>query len=107
MKVLVVIFMLSAVLYVSSCSYISHTGKSAFNKVKVGDSEATVIDLFGSPSVREKPELLYTRYTSLPCKEKCVERLWFENMLSIGIEAWSVQLDSSGNVIAKSYWMSP
>lgn len=105
----IVLFGLLAVpvFYVSSCEFISKTGSHAFDAVNVGDTRASVVQIFGKPSHIEHPDLLYAAYAASPCKVPCVERLWFENRLSIGMEAWSVELDKSGRVVHKAYWMSP
>lgn len=93
---------------VGACSYKSHVRNSAFDAVRVGDTEASVIARFGTqPSVREKSGELFSRYASQPCGGDCAERLWFENRLSLDTEAWSVELDQGSRVIKKSRWVSP
>jgi hypothetical protein len=93
---------------IGSCTFVSHSRNGAFEAVQIGDSERRILDLFGvQPSVREKPSALFSRYASAPCEAPCVERLWFENRLSLDIEAWSVELDKDGRVIKKSHWVSP
>ena len=93
---------------VASCAFVSHTRNSAFEAVQVGVSERSVLDLFGSqPSVREKPGVLFARYASEPCAGPCVERIWFENRLSLDTEAWSIELDQDRHVVKKSRWVSP
>lgn len=93
--------------YVSSCSYISSRKGKAFDAINVGDVEETVIQKMGSPAVREKPGTLFSRYASEPCREPCAERLWYENSLSLDIEAWSFELNAASQVIRKSRWISP
>lgn len=93
---------------IGSCTYVSHARNRAFELVQVGDAESKVIDLFGAqPSVREQPGALFARYASVPCAKPCAERLWFENRLSLDIEAWSVELDTDRREIKKSRWVSP
>lgn len=93
---------------VGACSYKSHARNSAFDAVQIGDTEASVINRFGTqPSVRERPDVSFSRYASQPCGGDCAERLWFENRLSIDTEAWSVELDKRSRVIKKSRWVSP
>lgn len=105
--VLLIVGLLIAV-GIGSCTYVSHVRNRAFESVQVGDAESKVIDLFGvQPSVREKPGALFARYATAPCTEPCAERLWFENRLSLDIEAWSVELDRDRRVIKKSRWVSP
>lgn len=96
------------VCFVGACSITSHFRNSAFDAVQVGDTEQMVIERFGvQPSVREKAGVLFGRYASQPCSGPCVERLWFENRLSLDTEAWSVELSKDRRVIKKSRWISP
>ena len=91
-----------------ACSFTSYSRNSAFDAVRVGDAESEVIARFGKqPSVRESPDVLFARYASRPCGGECVERLWFENRLSLDTEAWSVELDMNSRVVRKSKWVSP
>ncbi|MEF9406635.1 MULTISPECIES: hypothetical protein [Ralstonia solanacearum species complex] len=106
-KVILLGVLMLPVFYVASCEYISKTGRGAFEAVNIGDTRTSVIQNFGQPSHVEHPGLLYDAYAASPCKAPCAERLWFENRLSIGIEAWSVELDNGGRVVHKAYWMSP
>ena len=93
---------------VGACAFTSHSRNSAFDAVQLGDAEAAVIAHFGAlPSVREKPDAMFARYVSQPCGNECVERLWFENRLSLDTEAWSVTLDKNRRVIKKARWVSP
>lgn len=93
---------------IGSCAFVSHTRNAAFESVQLGTSESDVLTLFGSkPSVREKPGVLFARYASEPCSASCVERIWFENRLSLDTEAWSIELDQDKRAIKKSHWMSP
>lgn len=93
--------------YVSSCAYIAKTNSNGFDAIKVGDTEARVIELMGTPSVREKPDILFSRYATEKCPSPCVERFWYENRMALDIEAWSVELDISRRVVIKSHWASP
>lgn len=95
------------ILYLVSCSGLSASKSRAFDSIKLGDSRKVVVDAFGTPDVQELPEKLFARYASKPCGGACRERLWFENKLSLGIEAWSVELDQNGHVIHKAHWHSP
>lgn len=93
---------------IGACSIKSHMRNAAFDAVQVGDTEAAVIARFGTqPDIREIPGTLFRRYASQPCDGECVQRLWFENRLSLDTEAWSVELDKSSRVIRKSRWVSP
>ena len=90
------------------CTFVSHARNSPFEALQVGASERSVIDLFGAqPSVREKPGVLFARYASEPCAAPCVERIWFENKLSLDTEAWFIELDQDQHVVKKSRWVSP
>lgn len=107
MKTLALLLLGSMVLYLVTCSGLSASKSRAFDSIKPGDSRKAVVDVLGAPDVRELPEQLFARYASKPCSGACTERLWFENKLSLGIEAWSVELDKNGRVIHKAYWNSP
>lgn len=104
-KLMLLVTALSIVSSIGACNYISGARNAAYKAVQIGDAEAAVIERFGQPSVRETPELLFSRYASAPCK--CTERLWFENRLSLDTEAWSVELDSRRQVQGKTRWVSP
>ena len=90
-----------------ACAYKSYFFNAAFDAVQMGDTEASVIARFNTqPTEREKPVALFARYASQPCGGDCIERLWFENRLSLDTEAWSVELDKHRRVIKKSRWIS-
>ena len=100
--------LLSAVLYISTCSFISHREAKGFGAINVGDSEREVMHLLGNPSLREHAGAgPFIRYTSYACVAPCSERLWYENHLSIFGEAWSVDLNDDRRVIKKVRWVSP
>jgi outer membrane protein assembly factor BamE (lipoprotein component of BamABCDE complex) len=101
-------FVLIPLCYVSTCSVISHQRASSFEKVDVGDSRQRVLEAMGDPSVYEKDgSAQFLRYASAACKARCAERFWYENHMSMDMEAWSVAFDASGNVIEKAHWVSP
>ncbi|PTR32892.1 hypothetical protein C8J98_104103 [Luteibacter sp. OK325] len=91
----------------ASCSYISHERNAAFNSVQIGDTKDKVIDAFDAKFVSKPSGVAYTKYDTGGCQSPCVERLWFENILSMDIEAWSFDLDKGGRVIGKGKWNSP
>lgn len=93
--------------YVTACSWVSHRGESAMAQIADGDSEAKVIALFGAPTVREQQGAGYHRYVNDACTAPCVERLWFENRLSVVDEAWFVALDKDGRVLKAAHLVSP
>ncbi|MEQ7665632.1 hypothetical protein ABQG29_20650, partial [Xanthomonas nasturtii] len=107
MKIVVLLLVCGAVIYLATCSGLSASKSHAFEVIKHGDSREAVVDALGVPDVRELPGKLFARYASKPCEGSCKERLWFENKLSLGIEAWSVELDQDDHVIDKAHWHSP
>jgi len=87
-----------------------HTNRryaDAFEHIGLGDSREHVVALFGEPSVTEYPGRPFLLYASGGCSGRCTQRLWFENRLMPGIEAWSLELDAHGQVIDKGYWLFP
>lgn len=109
-KVIKLIGILAIIVVVASllsCAYLSHKGNAAFDSVKVGDSQAQVIDRFGLPYVAKPAGVPYPRYGAQGCKSPCTERLWFRNSMSLDIEAWSVDFDKQDQVIDKYHWSSP
>ncbi len=96
-----------SVLYFSACTGISVRIADGYESVELGDTEEEVIRALGEPSVRESPGDMFLRYASHPCQEPCAERLWFENRLSLDIQAWSIELDEHRRVLDKAQWTSP
>ena len=96
------------VLSISACTFASFANDTAYDKVKVGESEAAVIDQFRSePSERDRRGTASGRYTSTPCAGACFECLWYENRLSLVDEAWFVEVESGLRVIGKGKVSSP
>jgi hypothetical protein len=95
------------ILYLSSCGYIAHSKNKSFDLIKMGDSEQDVILEMGNPTVREKGDVLFSRYASKKCQGTCSERFWYENRLSFDTQAWSIDLNKENRVINKSRWISP
>lgn len=93
--------------YVASCSYNSYRGNAAMAQIKNGDSERQVIALFGLPTTRERQNASYPRYVNDKCIDPCVERLWFQNKLSIADEAWFVTVDKDRRVLDSAHLISP
>ena len=81
--------------------------QSAFASTRVGDTEAVVIERFGSPRYREPKNQPYTRYADRPCEDACERRLWWEVLFLPGIEAWSVEIGANHTVLGKAHWLSP
>jgi hypothetical protein len=102
-RILIVI----SLLYLTTSVYVGMKRRAAYNSIRIGDSASFVITQFGNPSVREQPDHPFARYASSKCESPCVERLWFENRLTLDIEAWSVSLGSDGRVVEKYHWISP
>lgn len=106
-KILLVVAMLSPVAYVFTCTHIADERQRAFGLVRVGDTRDTVLAQFGKPSVSETKDLPFRRYASIGCSAPCEERLWFENRMTFGIEAWSIELGADRRVVHKAHWVSP
>lgn len=94
-------------LYVSSCSYIGVRYNNAFNDLDMGAPVPDVLMRMGPPSYIEKSAAIFSRYASGACVSPCVERMWFENKLSMDTEAWSVEFDREQRLIKKTRWISP
>lgn len=107
MKILGWVLVVAPIAYMVACSGISASKSRAFDGIEMGDRRIVALDGLGKPDVAERPGVPFTRYASRPCQGPCVERLWFENKLSLDTEAWSVDLDQNGRVIHKAYWASP
>ncbi len=96
------------VLSISACTLTSHVRNEAFDKIEIGQTRAEVVKTFGvAPSFSESAGVGFPRYAAQPCRDGCAERVWFENRLSMDIEAWSVELDKGGRVTKKTRWQSP
>jgi hypothetical protein len=106
-QLLLLLVILSPVLYLSTCTYISRERVRAFDSIRIGDTRALVLKQFGNPSVYEKEGEPYLRYSSVACSTPCVERLWYENFMTFGIEAWSVEVGWDNKVVHKAHWVSP
>jgi hypothetical protein len=98
---------LGPAVYVGACSFNSQQGKEAMAQVRNGDSEERVVALFGPPTSREPQGAGYPRYVNDRCLDPCVERLWFQNSLSIVDEAWFVALDKNRRVLRAAHLISP
>ena len=66
MKMFIIVVTLLIISFITSCSHLSINLSSAYDDVKFGDLETIAIRLFGSPSVREEQEILFSRYASRP-----------------------------------------
>jgi hypothetical protein len=107
-KIVVGIIILIPVLYIGSCTVISHQREHGLAQVKNGDSEQQVIQVMGQPADRETAGgNRVAKYGAPECKAPCAQRLWYPNPISPAGEAWSVDLDVSGHVIATDHIVSP
>src|SRR5258708_16516130 len=82
----------AACLYVATYFYVQAKRQEAFNSVNEGDTATSVVARFGTPSVREGPEKLFTRYAPSRSQSPWLERLWFENSLALNLSPWSLSL---------------
>jgi hypothetical protein len=106
-KILVSVAIFVPVVFFSSCAYISHKGNSAYEVTQAGDMQSAVIEKFDMPFVRKASGERFAKYAAEGCMKPCAERLWFENRMSLGIEAWTVDFDKRGLAIDKYHWVSP
>lgn len=107
-KVVVGIIILIPVLYIGSCSVISRQREHGLAQVKKGESEQQVIQAMGQPADRETAGgHRVAKYGAPECKAPCAQRLWYPNPISLAGEAWSVDLDVSGHVVATDHIVSP
>ena len=96
-----------SIVAIFSCTYKTHRIDYLISKVKIGDTEFSVINSLGQPNFRELQNSPYLRYTGAACATPCVVRLWWEAPLFSGIEAWSVEIDHDQKVIDTYHWVSP
>lgn len=102
------VLVLSPLLYISTCSVISHSREAAFDAISPGDTKESVLKAFGSSPLRERAAgEAFLRYASHPCSAPCEERWWFENRMSFDTEAWSIEFDGTQRVARKVRWSSP
>jgi len=79
----------------------------AFEVSSPGEQQNVIVGRFGEPSVREMYDRPFLRYASEACKSPCTTRLWWEHPIFRGIEAWSVEFGSEGQMLQKAHWVSP
>jgi hypothetical protein len=80
----------------------------AFDKIAIGQTRTQTVAAFGvQPSFVEDAGIGFPKYAAAPCHDRCKERIWYENPLSMGTEAWSFDIDENGYVIKKTRWDSP
>jgi hypothetical protein len=91
----------------SACTYRVTQIERGFASVETGAPERAVIEKLGSPDVVDTSAAPFVVYASALCSAPCVRRLWWEHPVLKGVEAWSVELGSAGNVLTKSHWVSP
>jgi hypothetical protein len=101
------LLLVSPILYVVTCSYISGNRSDKFERINVGDTKAAVIAVFGEPTHIEPPNIIYPSYAYEKCQDPCVERLWYQNKLDLVAEAWEFEIDKDNRVISRYHWVSP
>ena len=104
---LIIALLISVAIFVTSCSIQSRNRSHALERISVGDTEQKVVAAMGQPRLREPSGRPYLRYADRACASPCVMRLWWELPLLPGIEAWSVELDSSRRVVQTAHWVLP
>lgn len=98
----------SPLMYVASCSCLSHSRGAAFDAVADGDTKHTVVSKIGlTYRVEMADGEPFLRYASKVCTAPCVERWWIENRMAFDTEAWSIEFGSDGRVLRKVEWSSP
>jgi hypothetical protein len=106
-KYLALLSLAVAVIFVASCSVQASRKTSALGQIAAGDTAESAIARLGQPSRREPPGRPYLLYDVRGCLSPCATRLWWDWPLLRGIEAWSVELDSSSRVVKTTHWVSP
>jgi len=96
-----------AVVLVASCSLQARSRTRSLVQIAVGDTKQSVLERLGQPSRSELPGQPFLLYANHGCVAPCATRLWWEWPLLRGIEAWSVELDSTDRVIHTTHWVSP
>ena len=106
-KLVLSLLVAGVAVYVTSCSIIGSSRDKAFDSINIGDTRTQVIEKFAAPYFSEPESQKYLRYTGVKCQSPCVVKLWFENRMSLDMEAWSVEFNGLGNVIKKTRLQSP
>ena len=105
--IFVVIFCAAILGAFSACAVRVNQIESGFAALENGASESALIQKLGSPDVVETSVAPFVVYSSASCNAPCVRRLWWEHPILKGMEAWSVELGSTGSVMNKAHWISP
>ena len=110
MKRVVAVFGLTllaaAIAFIASCTSKANQHTAQLAKISPGDSEASVLVKLGQPRIRENADQPFLLYATDGCTNPCATRLWWDLPFLPGIEAWSVELDSSHKVIRTAHWVS-
>ena len=104
LKRLLVVAAVTPLLYLTSCTALSLHLSNAQAHLHAGDSVATVIARLGQA---DGVGSAMPGFPADSCAYPCARRLWYENRLSLGGEALSVDFDSSGRVVGQYHWVSP
>lgn len=91
----------------AASAYTVSTYESAFAATKLGEKEGQVTARFGNPTISEYQDKPFMRYATRPCEAPCAKRLWWEHPVFRGAEAWSIELDTEGQVVRTLHWVSP
>lgn len=106
-RIFVVIFSAAILGAFSACTFRVTQIENGFAAFENGVPERVVIEKLGGPDVVDTSAVPFLVYSSALCNAPCVKRLWWEHPILKGMEAWSVELDSTGNVMNKTRWVSP
>lgn len=107
LKINVALLIIVPTLYVGGCSLKTARLQNRYDMISVGDSIDRVEKIFGPADVKETGQKPFLRYSSNACLDACSIRLWYENRMTLDIEAWSFDIDRNGRVIGKYNWVSP
>lgn len=92
---------------ISACTCRVTKTEREFELINDGAPEDNAVKELGAPDVIETFTSPFFRYASEPCRLPCVRRLWWEHPILKGLEAWSVEVSSTGTVLKKTHWVSP
>jgi hypothetical protein len=107
LRLTLITFAAAAGLGIATYAYTVSKYEKAFSAATDDETRGAVLERFGSPSMRESRGTPFMRYATASCVAPCYERLWWENPILKGIEAWSVEFNPDGKVIHKAHWVSP
>lgn len=107
-RIAAMVTMAVPVLYIGSCSAITHMREHGFAHIKKGNTESQAIAAMGLPFDREIAGIRRLPQHGAPeCVSPCSQRLWYPNRLTLTGEAWAIDLDKSGRVVDTAHITSP